>query len=73
VKIGSAAETLENRVAGTLFNDYSLGSRLQYQVRSKNDGTHWLVEKLQDEPYEGALDEDVVIGWRPEDSILVAE
>ncbi len=73
VKIGSSAETLANRVSGTLFNDYSLGSRLQYQVRSSNDGYHWLVEKLQDEAYEGALDEEVVIGWRPEDSILVAE
>ncbi len=72
VKIGEPAEGLSNRVAGTLFNDYSLGSRLQYQVRAR-DGNHWLVEKLQDEPFDGALDEEVVIGWRAEDSILVAE
>ncbi len=71
VKIGEAAEALPNRVRGTLFNDYSLGSRLQYQVRAAHDSAQWLVEKLQDEPFEGALDEEVVIGWRPEDSILV--
>ena len=72
MKIGSSAQDLPNQVTGTLFNDYSLGSRLQYQVRG-SDGYQWLVEKLQDEPYEGALDDDLVIGWRPEDSILVLE
>ena len=73
VKIGAAAEGLENRVEGTLFNDYSLGSRIQYQVRTEGEDSHWLVEKLQDEPFDGTLGAPVVIGWRPDDSILVTD
>jgi len=71
VKIGRAAEDMPNKVQGTVYNDYSLGSRIQYQVRADSDGYQWLVERLQDEPYEGKLDDTVRIGWRPEDSILV--
>ncbi len=71
VKIGRAAADLPNKVTGTVYNDYSLGSRIQYQVRADSDGYQWLVERLQDEPYEGQLDDTVQIGWRPEDSILV--
>ncbi len=74
LKIGEAAQVQDNQVRGTLFNDYSLGSRLQYQVRSTSqDNYHWLVEKLQDEPFEGKFEDTVVIGWRKEDSILVAD
>jgi len=71
VKLGEAAKDLSNRVEGTLFNDYALGSRQQYQVRGASDGYHWLVERLQDEPYDGPRGSAVVIGWRPEDSIVV--
>ncbi len=73
VQLGPEAQTLPNRVHGTLFNDYALGSRQQYQVRGASDGYHWLVEKLQDDPYDGSRGSKVVIGWRPEDSILVAD
>ena len=73
VKIGPAAEAMPNRVNGKLFNDYALGSRIQYQVRGGADDYNWLVEKLQDAPYEGALGDAVTIGWRPEDSILVKD
>ena len=73
VKIGAAADGLDNQVKGTLYNDYALGSRIQYQVRAESDGEHWLVEKLQDEPFEGVLDDEVVIGWRSADSILVED
>lgn len=73
LKLGAAAESLPNRVAGTLFNDYALGSRLQYQVRGAADGYHWLVEQLQDERFQGQLGSEVIIGWRPEDSILVSD
>ena len=73
LKLGRAAESLPNRVAGTLFNDYALGSRLQFQVRGASDGYHWLVEQLQDEPFERELGAEVLIGWRPEDSILVSD
>jgi len=73
VKIGRPAEDLPNRVHGTVFNDYSLGSRIQYQIRSKSDQYQWLVERLQDEPYEGKLDDEVYIGWQSEDAILVSD
>jgi len=73
MKIGKAAADMPNRVEGIVFNDYALGSRIQYQVRGAATGMQWLVERLQDEPYEGGLDDTVSIGWRPEDSILVSE
>lgn len=73
MKIGEAAAQLPNRVSGVLFNDYSLGSRIQYQVRGVADGAHWLVERLQDDPFEGGREMPVEIGWRSEDSILVSE
>lgn len=73
VKIGAAADGLDNRVEGTLFNDYALGSRIQYQVRAAGEDANWLVEKLQDEPFDGVIDDTVTIGWRPEDSILVPD
>ena len=73
VKIGEAAKGLANRIEGTLYNDYALGSRIQYQVRIEDVGVHWLVERLQDEPFESVPGASVVIGWRPEDGILVRD
>ena len=73
MKIGKAAEKLKNKVKGVVFNDYALGSRIQYQVRSDARDEHWLVERLQDDPYEGHVDDKVTIGWQPADSILVSE
>ncbi len=61
----------ENHVNGTLYNEYSLGSRMQYQVRA---GEHvFVVEKLRDQRFAGVLDEPVTIGWDAADSILVGE
>ena len=71
MKIGRAAQSLPNQIEGVLFNDYALGSRIQYQVRSTDGEHHWLVERLQDDPYSGEAGQSVTIGWRTEDSILV--
>ena len=71
MKIGESAEGLQNKVRGLLYNDYALGSRVQYQVRASD--MNWLVERLQDDAFDGKSGEDVEIGWRPEDSILVSE
>ena len=71
MKLGTEASEAANRITGTLFNDYALGSRVQYQIRTAA-GEHWLVERLQDESFDGALGDEVVLGWRPEDSILVS-
>jgi spermidine/putrescine transport system ATP-binding protein len=73
MKIGDVAGGLPNHISGTVYNDYSLGSRVQYQVRSAGREEHWLVERLQDEPLDAKFDDTVSIGWRPEDSILVSE
>jgi spermidine/putrescine transport system ATP-binding protein len=73
MKIGPAAKGLPNQIHGTIYNDYSLGSRVQYHVRAENAENHWLVERLQDEPFDGRPGEKVALGWRTEDSILVTE
>ena len=44
-----------------------------FELRSEDGGMHWLVERLQDEPYDGKAGDKVVLGWRTEDSILVDE
>lgn len=62
-------EEAENHLKGTLYNEYALGSRIQYQVRV---GEHvFIVEKLRQQAYGGRLDDEVLIGWDARDSILV--
>ncbi|MEE8203105.1 MAG: ABC transporter ATP-binding protein [Alphaproteobacteria bacterium] len=61
----------ENAVEGRLYNEYSLGSRMQYQVRAGD--LVFIVEKLRDQRFSGALDDTVVIGWDAADSILVGD
>ena len=72
MKIEIGGSSLPNQLAGTLFNDYALGSRVQYQVRA-GDGANWLIERLQDQPLEARPGDPVTIGWRAEDSILVSD
>ena len=64
-------EAAENRLEGTLYNEYALGSRIQYQVRVGDQV--FLIEKLRDERYQGRLDDRVTIGWDARDSVLVHE
>ena len=64
-------EDAENRFEGTLYNEYALGSRIQYQVRV---GEHvFVVERLRQQAFAGRLDERVLIGWDAADSILVRD
>ena len=68
--IGSRNEA-ENCLEGRLYNEYVLGSRIQYQVRV---GEHvFIVEKLRQQAYGGKLDDQVLIGWDAKDSILVTD
>jgi spermidine/putrescine transport system ATP-binding protein len=61
----------ENSLKGRLYNEYALGSRIQYQVRV---GPHvFVVEKLRQQAFTGNLDDEVLIGWDARDSILVGE
>jgi spermidine/putrescine transport system ATP-binding protein len=60
-----------NCLEGRLYNEYALGSRIQYQVRV---GEHvFIVEKLRQQAFNGQRDDAVLIGWDAKDSILVAE
>jgi spermidine/putrescine transport system ATP-binding protein len=63
------ASDAENVLVGRLYNEYALGSRIQYQVRVGEQV--FLVEKLRQQAYGGARDDEVMIGWDGRDSIVV--
>jgi spermidine/putrescine transport system ATP-binding protein len=66
-----AAGEAENSLTGRIYNEYALGSRIQYQVRV---GAHvFVVERLRQQSFAGRLDETVLIGWDASDSILVRD
>jgi len=61
----------DNAVSGRLYNEYALGSRIQYQVRVGEKV--FVVEKLRQQPFSGKLDDEVWIGWSAADAILVTD
>lgn len=61
----------ENTLTGRLYNEYALGSRIQYQVRVGEQV--FVVEKLREQAYRGQLDDQVTIGWDAKNSILVGD
>ena len=66
-----AQDGAQNALSGRLYNEYALGSRIQYQIRA---GDHvFIVEKLRQQAPDLARDQDVLIGWDAKDSILVSE
>lgn len=58
----------DNTLSGTIFNEYSLGSRLQYQVRSRT-GRTFLVEVPRSAAWKG--EGEVTIGWDAGNAIVV--
>jgi spermidine/putrescine transport system ATP-binding protein len=60
----------DNAMNGTIYNEYSLGSRIQYQVRV-GDKT-LLVELSRGNGWKGTLDTPVLVGWDATDAIVVA-
>jgi len=60
-----------NALRGRLYNEYALGSRIQYQVRVGE--SVFVVEKLRQQPFAGQLDDEVTIGWDAQDAILVTD
>lgn len=66
--IATRAEA-DNAVAGTVYNEYSLGSRMQYQVRVGEKV--FVVERSRREAWAGALDRPVLLGWDAGDAIFV--
>jgi spermidine/putrescine transport system ATP-binding protein len=65
------ASEADNSLRGTLYNEYVLGSRIQYQVRVGD--SVFVVEKLRQQAYSGKLDDAVTIGWDAHEAILVAD
>ncbi len=68
VEDGSRAD---NVVTGILYNEYALGSRIQYQVRVGE--LVFIVEKLRQQASDAALDTAVRIGWDGADSVVVGD
>ena len=71
VRFLGKADEAANSLSGRLYNEYALGSRIQYQVRVGDQV--FMVEKLRQQAYTGKLDDQVLIGWDSQHSILVGE
>ena len=65
------ASDAQNSVRGQLYNEYALGSRIQYQIRAGEQV--FVVEKLRQQAFAGHRDDEVLIGWDAKDSILVSD
>ncbi len=61
----------DNHVVGRVYNEYALGSRIQYQVRVGEQV--FVIETLRQQVFAGRLDDEVLIGWNAADSILVGD
>ena len=59
----------DNHVKGSLFNQYAMGSRVQYHVRAGNQML--VVEKLREQAFHGQINDAVIVGWDVKDSVLV--
>ena len=71
IRIIERGDSAENRLNGRLYNEYALGSRIQYQVRVGEQV--FIVERLRQQAFAGAIDSEVQIGWNARDSILVGD
>jgi len=71
IRFLSRAGDADNHLRGTLYNEYALGSRFQYQVRVAEHV--FILEKLREQAYRGALDDEVLIGWDAKDTYVVGD
>lgn len=71
MRIIEGCDPAENRLSGMLYNEYALGSRIQYQVRVGEQV--FIIERLRQQAFGGAIDSEVQIGWNARDSILVGD
>jgi spermidine/putrescine transport system ATP-binding protein len=69
VRFLARPEDADNVLEGKLYNEYALGSRIQYQVRIGENV--FIVEKLRQQSSSLHRDQTVLIGWDAKDSILV--
>ncbi len=61
----------DNHIVGRVYNEYALGSRIQYHVRAGE--LTFVLEKLRHQAFEGPLDQEVIIGWDAANSIVVPD
>lgn len=69
MKFLGAPGDADNVVSGRVYNEYSLGSRIQYQVRAGE--RVFLIEMSRSQIRPGTGDGEVLIGWNAEDAIVV--
>lgn len=69
VRFVAKSADADNVLEGKLYNEYALGSRIQYQVRVGENV--FIVEKLRQQSSSLERDQTVLIGWDAKDSILV--
>lgn len=62
-------EHVDNSIEGVVYNEYSLGSRIQYQVRCGEK--IWLVELPRSKALPTSVDRKVTVGWDAADAIVV--
>ena len=67
----ASRDEADNALLGRLYNEYALGSRIQYQVRVGD--LVFVVEKLRHEAFQGRLDQEVLIGWDTANSVVVTD
>ncbi len=70
IRFLAPGETADCLMNGELHNEFSLGSRLQYEVAISGDRVV-TVEKLREDRFEGAYGDPVVIGWDIEHTHLI--
>lgn len=69
--VAGPGATFDNTVTGRLYNEYVLGSRIQYQVRVGEQV--FTVERLRQQALPLALDSEVAVGWNAADAIVVVD
>lgn len=72
VRILESSGTSDFIVRGILRAEYALGSRIQYEVEAA-DGSRLSVEKLREDRYQGAIGDEVVLGWDLDSTHLIRE
>ncbi|HEX2527197.1 MAG TPA: ABC transporter ATP-binding protein [Geminicoccus sp.] len=71
VRFCENAGAADNVLTGTVYNEYLLGSRVQYQVRVGENRT-FLVEKLREQRLGQGVDQPVTIGFDTKDMMIFA-
>jgi spermidine/putrescine transport system ATP-binding protein len=69
MRILGPGESADNRLGGVVYNEYSLGSRIQYQVRV--GAKVMLVELSRGRALPASLDRQVTLGWDAADAFTL--